>query len=338
MTLFKKFIYIFFANIININLFFLKNIKRDNFVYFRIISFGDTFTYYINNYSKIKNKKIKILVFSQLEKKIADFFFTKNKIKKLLFLVPNFIPMYTINDLLNKKKYFIPSSIYDLNQAKLKVQSKHKNLLINLLKSKLNLVSENLKKIQNEKYCVIFIKHNNNNKNDIAGSNSRQTSDLNKIFKVINFLTNYKFKIVILGDKNDKSLDILKIYYKNDKDIIFFKDLSDSYSVIDQLFVHQHSTLTIGNCSGALIIPIYLKKKIIFFDYFKQNYYSLVHSKNIKNFYKKIIFNNKVEVLTEKILKNISNKKIPLKGTFKIKENSYNEIKKHIQKYVSKFY
>lgn len=334
MILFKKFIYFFFTNIININLFFLKNYKKDNFVYFKIISFGDTFTYYINNYSKIKNQRVKILVFSQLDRKIADFFFTKNKIKKLLFLVPNFIPIYTINNLLNKKKNFIPSSDYDLNQAKLKVQSKHKNLLINLLKSKINLVSESLKKIQNEKYCVIFIKHNNNNKNDISGSNSRQTSDFNKIFKVINFLTNYKFKIVILGNKNDKSLNILKKYYKSDKNIIFFKDLSNSYSVIDQLFVHQHSTLTIGNCSGAFIIPIYLKKKIILFDYFKQNYYSLVHSKNIKNFYKKIIFNNKEKVLTEKILKDISNKKIPSKITYKIKENSFNEIKKYIQKYI----
>jgi hypothetical protein len=331
MILLKKIIYIFFANIINVNLFFLKKVKGDNFVYFKMISFGDTFTYYINNYFKIENKKIEILIFSQFEKKIANFFFPKNKIKKLLFLVPNFVPIYAINNLLNKKKFFIPSSAYDLDQAKLKVQNKHKNLLINLLKSKLNLVSEKLKKIQNEKYCVIFIKHNNNNKNDITGSNSRQTSDFKKIFKIINFLINYKRKVVILGDKSDKSINILKIYYKNNKDIIFFKDLSNSYSIVDQLFVHQHSLLTIGNCSGAFIIPIYLKKKIIFFDYFKQNYYSLVHSKNIKNFYKKIIFNNKEKILTKKILENISNKRISLKKNFEIKENNYNEIKKEIQ-------
>jgi hypothetical protein len=330
MILLKKIVYIFFANIININLFFLKKVKKDKFIYFKIISFGDTFTYYIDNYFKIKNKKIKIIIFSQLEKKIADFFFPKNKIKKLLFLVPNFVPIYFINNLLNKKKYFIPSSIYDLDQAKLKVQNKHKNLLINLLKSKLNLVSEKLKKIQNEKYCVIFIKYNNNDKNDITDSNSRQTSDFKKIFKIINFLIKYKSKVVILGDKSDKSVNILKIYYKNNKDIIFFKDLSNSYSVIDQLFVHQHSSLTIGNCSGAFIIPIYLKKKIILFDYFKQNYYSLTHSKNIKNFYKKIIFNKKEQILSKKILENILNKKKSLK--FEIKENTYNEIKKQIEK------
>jgi hypothetical protein len=330
MILLKKIVYIFFANIININLFFLKKVKKDKFIYFKIISFGDTFTYYIDNYFKIKNKKIKIIIFSQLEKKIADFFFPKNKIKKLLFLVPNFVPIYFINNLLNKKKYFIPSSIYDLDQAKLKVQNKHKNLLINLLKSKLNLVSEKLKKIQNEKYCVIFIKYNNNDKNDITDSNSRQTSDFKKIFKIINFLIKFKSKVVILGDKSDKSVNILKIYYKNNKDIIFFKDLSNSYSVIDQLFVHQHSSLTIGNCSGAFIIPIYLKKKIILFDYFKQNYYSLTHSKNIKNFYKKIIFNKKEQILSKKILENILNKKKSLK--FEIKENTYNEIKKQIEK------
>jgi hypothetical protein len=106
--------------------------------------------------------------------------------------------------------------------------------------------------------------------------------------------------------------------------------LSNSYSVIDQLFVHQHSSLTIGNCSGAFIIPIYLKKKIILFDYFKQNYYSLTHSKNIKNFYKKIIFNKKEQILSKKILENILNKKKSLK--FEIKENTYNEIKKQIEK------
>jgi hypothetical protein len=329
----KKIIYVFFANFININLFFLKDLKRNNFVYFKIISFGDTFTYYINNYFKINKNKKKILIFSQFEKKIAEFFFSKNKIKKIFFLIPYFIPIYSISHLLNKKNYFKSSEIYDLNLAKLNVKNKHKNLLINLLKSKINFVSENLKKFQNEKYCVIFVKHNNNNKNDVTGSNSRQTTDFKKIFKIINFLTYLKSKVVILGTKNDKSINILKKYYKNNKNILFFKDLSNSYSITDQLFIHQYSALSIGNCSGAFIIPIYLKKKIIFFDHFKQNFFSLVYSENIKNFYKKIIINNKEQVLTNKILDKILSKKISLQKKFTIKENTYSEIKNQIQKY-----
>ena len=330
----KKIIYIFFANFININLFFLSKFKIDSAIYFRMISFGDTFTYYINNYFKIKNRKKKILIFSQFEKKIADFFFPETTIKKILFLVPYFIPMYTISKLLDKKKYFNYTKDYDLDTATLSVNNKHKNLLIYLLKSKLNLVSENLKKIKNLKYCVIFIKHNNNNKNDITGSNSRQTSNFTKIFKIINFLTILKKKVVVLGDKNDKSVTILKTYYKNNKKIIFFNDLSKSYSVIDQLYLHQHSSLSVGNCSGAFIMPIYLKKRIIFFDHFKQNFFSLVYSKNIKNFYKRIILNNKEQILTDKILNKILNTKKSFQERFIIKENSYNEIKNYIQKYI----
>jgi hypothetical protein len=329
----KKIIYIFFANFININLFFFKKIKKNNFIYFQTISFGDTFTYYIHNYFKINKKKIIILIFSQFEKKIVEFFFPENMIKKIFFLVPNFIPIYTISELLNKKKYFDPTKIYDLNLLKVKVENKHRNLLINLLKSKINLVSRNLKKIQNEKYHVIFIKHNNDDKNDITGSNSRQTANFEKIFKIIDFLTSYSGKVIILGENSDKSIYILKKNYKNNNNILFFKDLSNSYSVIDQLFLHQHSALTIGNCSGALIIPIYLKKKIIFFDYFKANY-SLAYGKNIKNFYKKIILDNKEKVLTETILKNILNQKKPLIENFEIKENTYNEIKKQIEKFI----
>jgi len=331
----KKIIYIFFANLINTNLFFLKKFKVENVIYFRMISFGDTFTYYINNYFKIKNKNKKILIFSQFEKKIADFFFPETAIKKILFLVPYIIPIYTISKLLDKKKYFNYTKDYDLNTGRLSVNNKHKNLLIYLLKSKQNLVSENLKKIRNLKYCVIFIKHNNNNKNDITGSNARQTSNFKKIFKIINLLTTLKNKVVVLGNKNDKSVNILKTYYRNRKEIMFFNDLSKSYSVIDQLYLHQHSSLSVGNCSGAFIIPIYLKKRIIFFDHFKQNFFSLVYSKNIKNFYKKIIFNNKEQILTDKIIKKILNTKKSSQEIFVIKENSYNEIKNYILKNIN---
>jgi hypothetical protein len=38
MILLKKIIYIFFANIINVNLFFIKKVKGDNFVFFKMIS------------------------------------------------------------------------------------------------------------------------------------------------------------------------------------------------------------------------------------------------------------------------------------------------------------
>lgn len=324
----KEFIYQFLTNLININIFFLKKFSKNKYIYSKRISFGDTFTFFIENFYKIKNKKI--IIFSKLEEKISKLIFSEEKIKKILFLIPSFIPTYRISYLLQNKKNFNQRNSYDVNEEKLKVKNKHKNLLINILNNNIKYISPNLKNFQNQKYYLISIKHFDKNKNKIIGAHTRATSDFEKVYKLINFLS--KNKVIILGNKYDKSYKILKKNYKNKKNIFFFKDLSKSQSIIDQLFIHYYAFLAVGNASGAFIMSIYLKKKIIFFDtlIFKINKNSLLISNNIKNLYKKIIYNNKTEILSDKHVELILTKKINSRNKYQIKENNFYEIKNEI--------
>jgi len=325
----KEFIYKFFSNLINFNLYLKKN-SNTEYIYSNKISFGDIFTFCIENYFKITNKKNKIIIFSKLEKKITELFFKKKIIEKLFILIPSFIPTYRISFLLKSKKYFNPPKTYNLNEAKLKVQNKHKNLLTRILNNNIHNISPELIKFQYEKYYLIFIKHYDKNKNSINDAHSRATSNLKKVYRLINFLS--KNKVIILGDKKDKSYKILKNYYKIKKNIFFFQDLSKNQSMLDQLFVHYYATLAIGSASGAFIMSIYLKKKIIFFDTlkFEINKNSLLTSKNIKNIFKKIIYNKKEEVFSDKHVNFFSNEKKILKNKYYIKENSFYEIKNAI--------
>ena len=134
---FKEYIYIFFANTINFNLYLIKKFNKQKYIYSNEISFGGTFSYYIENYSKIIQNNLKILVFSQLEKKIAEFFFSNNFIANLFILVPHYIPVYKINFLLKKKNYYEPTTLFEKYfPKKIKSLNKQKKLLIYLLKKK----------------------------------------------------------------------------------------------------------------------------------------------------------------------------------------------------------
>ena len=298
------------------------------------MAFGDTFINYINNYHKInKENNVTIIITSELEKKLAEFFFTKNNIKETFFLIPAFVPVYPIFEILNRKRGLSSNMGYDLDNAKLIVKNLHKKILINKLKDKIYLVSSDLRKIQDKKYFVIFVKHYDKNINNINGSFSRQTSKFYKIFQIIDFLKAHKITVLIFGNKYEESVQIIKKKYKDDKTVLFFYELSKSYSIIDQLFVFRFSSLCIGSNSGAFIIPTYLKKKIIFFDGFSQNFDSLTKAKNIKNFYKTILYRKKNYIFTYKILLEILNKKkLGINIKYEIKENSFDEMKSTIEK------
>jgi len=328
MKLLKEVIYIFFSNLININLFIIKIFKKKNYIYSKKISFGDTFIFYINNYFKIKRYKLKIIVFSKLEHEISKLFFPKRFIIKTLFLIPKFIPVYRINILLLQKKYFQPSTYYELDSSKKLIFLKLKVLLIKLLKKNINNVSEEVKKLRSQKFILIFVKHYNKNFS-LKGSEPRQTSDFQKIYQTINFLLKNKIKIVVMGNKYDKSLGILKNKYCHSKNIIFFDKISLNYSIFDQLYVHYYSLFYIGSDSGALIISRYLKKKMIIFDSIRNKNESYQKSKDNLILFKKIIYNKKKQILSQQIhINNIEN----IDGKYIIKENSFLEIKNALSK------
>ena len=331
---FKKIIYKLITKLIIINLIFYKKFSSKNNIYFRHISFGDSFTNYIENYDVIKKKKLKVLVLSKLEKKIADFIFHGNQISKIFFLIPSFIPVYTIRSLLNKSEYFIPTKIYDPDLETIKARNKHKNLLVKLLKKNIQFVSDELIKFKKQKYFLISIKHFNNDKEQIDPSYVRQTCNLNKIYEVINFLLKKKITIIMMGDKFDISFKIFKKTFN--KKILFFNDLSKSQSMVDQVFIHYYSSLWIGNASGSSIISLYLKKKCILIDTVKWKIckFSMFHSKNILEIFKKIVYNNKCEYLSDVHINKVLKKKLCLNNKYKIIENSAELIISKLRRFV----
>jgi len=329
----KKIVYKLIAKLIIFNLIVYKKFINKNNIYFKKISFGDTFVNYIENYDIIKKKKLKLLVLSKLEKKIANFFFD-NHISKILFLIPSFIPVYSICSLLNTSKYFCPSEIYYINEAKIKAKNRHKNLLLGLLKKNIKFVSNKLVELKNQKYFLISIKHYNNNKEQIESSFCRQTSNLNKIYQVINFLLKKKITVIVMNNKYDGSYKFLKKNFN--KKILFFNDLSKSQSIVDQVFIHYYSSLWIGNSSGSSIISLYLKKKCIIIDSVKWtiNKFALFHSKNILQIYKKIFYNKKVEHFSDVHINRILKQNLSLDNKYKIIENSADLIVNKLRRFI----
>jgi hypothetical protein len=331
----KKITYVFFSNLINFNLFFLKKFSNKNYIYSDTISFGETFVFYIHNYHKINNdNNKKVLVFSKFEENIAKLFFTKKKIKRIFFLLPFFIPVYGVSVLMQKKKYFTPSISLLINYKKRKILNQHKIILIKLLKKNINVISPELKKIQNEKFILMFVKHHKNKRKIIDGSYARHTQDFKKIHKLINFFLKKKIKIIIFGNEYDESLSILKDKHGNNKhNVLFFKDISFKQSIYDQLFVHYYSLLSIGSDSGAFIMSQYLKKRILYFDTFEIKNQFYQKYKKTKTLYKKIIYDGKIKNLS---LTNLN--KIPkMHNKYSITENSFSEIINELRKIKYKF-
>lgn len=227
-----------------------------------------------------------------------------------------------------QKKYFQPSDNYELDYSKKLIFNKLKVLLIKLLKKNINNVSQEIKKLRNEKFILIFVKHYKNNFG-LKGSEPRQTSNFHKIYQTINYLLKNKIKVVVMGNKYDKSLEILKNKYCPSKNIVFFDKISLNYSIFDQLYVHYHSLFYIGSDSGALIISRYLKKKMIIFDSIRDKNESYQKSKDNLILFKKIIYNKKKQILSQQI--HINNNE-NIVGKYIIKENSFLEVKNALSK------
>jgi len=312
-------IYAFFNYLIKINLSLIKNKVVSNFAFSKY-AFGDIFAALIQNYNKIQNSKLKILVYSDFEEKLARLFFQKDKIKKTFFYLPEWVPIYSLKQ--NLKNLQILNRSYKKN-----ITSNEKKILIKILNENLNWVSPKIKKLQNQKYVLLLVKHYNHDTNNLNSPFHRQTSDLEKVFKIINFLLKKKLKIILLGNNKDYYLKKVKKFSKN-KNILYFNELSINTSLIDQLFLHYNCKFSIGTDCGAFIMSIFLKKKIIFFDALLNNE-GLNRLKNVYFLYKNIHYKGKIYYLTDKYR---INKNFIIKNNYSIVENSYHDIKKAINK------
>ena len=311
---------IFFYKILSFII--IKSLKKNNKIaYYKNFGFGDSiFFYLLFKLKKIKTKS-SIFCFTKDQFKTAQFFLNKKDIRKLFILIPNFIDHVLLSKILLRSQYFKPIQIKNFEK------SITQNLMIRkIIKNnvKKNLVSSTIKKITNQKYVCLFVKHYHSNCKKILPS-ARNTADLKKIEKLINYLLENKIRVIILGNNTDKFPKYIKKKIINPK-LLFFNEISKDYSLNDQFYLADNCHFYIGSASGTSIPYYLLNKNILHFDTTK----SLTDKKqkNIKWLYKKIRINKKLRILDNEFV-NSTNK------TFlNLKENTFNEIVRNVKNFL----
>jgi hypothetical protein len=327
-NLIKFVIYSFYSKLILIEIRLRKLFfSNEILIYTNSFGFGDFVALSINLIGKLNNKK-KLLCYSYNQLDIANFYFDQNKIRKIFFRLPKYLDeSYLGNNFLVKSKYFKPTVIENYINKKISISDLYygNRKIIKYIKKRLKkkIINTNLKKIFDKETFSIFIKHYNNKKY-IANFGRRQTADIRKIYKLINFLIKKNFNILILGTKLDKFTSVCKLKYNNkNKNIFFLQDISRKYSIHEQVYVALNSKGYIGSISGACSFFLMLNKKILFIDSVI-NYSDKMWKKNVMFLYKQIKISNRYQKIIFREIYNIKEKKI------KIMENSYDEIKNKV--------
>jgi hypothetical protein len=295
----------------------------------RGFGFGDHIAFCLNIKKKVK-KNAWLFCYSNQQFENALFFYDKKLIIKAFFAIPKFL---NENHLGNKYLY---NDIFFKPQ---KIKSPHNNNIennlfygtkpqIEFIKTRLKKfkISSKLKNILKKKTIVIGIKNFSLKKkvNSNVNFQKRQTRDLKKIFKLLKNISKKNINIIILGTASEHFIKIYinkKILVKN---IYLFKDLSDNYSIADQVFLAQNAYGYFGNGYGAMIFFDILVKKILLIDYVWDDANNLC-KKNRLHLYKKIINKKNMRIEICNLFKTYNNK------DHKILENTYGEIYKNFK-------
>ena len=287
--------------------------------------FGDHVSFCVNIKNKIK-KNNKIFCFSQLQYEVATFFYDKKYVIKSILPIPKFLNESRLGfKFLQNDINFKPSKLTSPHGKNYKLtlnygtQNQIKFILKNLKKFK---ISKKLSLVLKKKVIVIGIKNFSleNKVNKDINFQVRQTRDLNKVYKLMNYIKNKDIKIIIMGKIRDNFIKIIKS--KNiidNKKVFLFKDLSKKYSIADQVYLAEKSTGFVGNGYGAMVFFDILKKKTILFDYVWVKHNNLFH-KNRLCLYKKVV--NVVTKNTQRFM----HTKFYSPKYYKLIENNYDEI------------
>jgi hypothetical protein len=297
----KFIIYNFFSNIIIFSI-FVEKIKKKNILYSNCFGFGD-YVHFCENIRKKLNKNNKIFCFSQAQFEIAKFFCEEKYIVKSFILMPRLLSESHLgyNFLLNNK-IFTPINLTKLGPDLKKIHISDFYVgttnTINFLKKKINEnnISKNVANIFNKPTICLYIKNFLNVKNNHINFQVRQTRDLVKIERLINFLIRKNVNLIILGKERDNFIKILSLKMKQKilKNIFLLKDLSDNYSIQDQAYVALKSIGYIGSLSGAMCFFGLFNKKSVIID--SPLSYNDKYFKNFYFLYKKI-YNKKKKTL-----------------------------------------
>ena len=320
----KYLVYYFYSKIIIFSL-YLNNLKKKNYLYSDHFGFGDFCVYCYIMSTKIKKKKI--FCFSKLQYEIATFFFEKKYIETSFLLLPRSMNDSHIGyNFLSKNNNFKSTKTpYWISPKKIKIPTHDYFLrsekLIRYVKSRINIdnVSENIISVFKKPSLLLFIKNFSQKKNNHLNFQVRQTRDLNKIYKLINFLSDKNLNIVILGKKNDNFIKTFpNSILEKKKNVFLFNDLSKYHSIYDQAYLAQNSIGFLGNMSGPASFYGILNKEGIIID--AASFYSDHYFKNFLFLYKKI-YDKKNDTFRNFIWQQYYEP-----DNFKIVENDYEEI------------
>lgn len=277
--------------------------------------YGDHVTFCVNIKNKI-GKKGKIFCYSQLQYETACFFYDKKNIIKSFLPLPKYLNESGIGF-----KYLYPNKIFNPENIKSphnkKISAYH---LYYGTKDQIKFIRNNLKrfsiskkliKILEKKTITLFVKNFSLKKNVNKDINFqvRQTRNLDKIYKLINYIKRKKIKLIILGTNKDHFIKIIqnkKII--DNKNVYLFKQISKNYSIADQAYLAENSLGYIGSYSGSDAFFQILRKKIINIDMvqwkhlrlWKKNRYCIFKYAINKENKKKYIFNNTFSYSLEK--------------------------------------
>ena len=328
------------AKFVDLNISYLKKINKNKLIAIDNFSFGDSWRFYIDKYYEIQNSDRKIIIFSINDERVVEFFFQKKDYSKILILIPLKLSWIIIESL-NKFKNFRSITSTHSRLKSYHFTKNQKKLIDYKLKKKK--IYKKIKQLKKDNYITFFLKHYNDNSEDLSGSRSRQTSDLKKIFEIFQYLISQKLKILILGNDLDLgTLLIKKLIKKKFKNkIIFFKEFSEKFSLADQIFAIKNSIGYVGSSASPSDVALSLNKKVLVFDRIYHDYrhpgllkkgnieeiYYDKKNKNLKMLYKRIqIKKSKPQILKYTTQVKLTNKK------FIIIENNSKEIISNIKK------
>ena len=323
-------IYFYYANFIKLSLLLAKFFKI-RLIYTNHYGYGD-FVLFCNYFRNKVNSKNKIFCFSNLQYKIARFFFKDKFIYKSLILMPEILNESHLGiNFLNHIKNFNPRNpvkkasdgkyftISHLSHA----TKESMGFIHNRIRQ--NTISNKVRQVCKKKTICLYIKTFNYKKNNHLNFQTRQTRNLKKIYDLIYLINKKKINLIILGNNKDQFIKSLPKKISQDlKYVYLFKDISKDYSIADQAYVGKNSYGYIGSGSGANVFFNLLNKKLIYID--------AVLSPTDKYWKKTITF-------IYKKVKNIKNNKVRImkwefydEKKFKIIENRFCDIKKSINK------
>ena len=163
----------------------------------------------------------------------------------------------------------------------------------------------------------------------------RQTSDILKSNKIIDFVLKKNLNVCIVGNKNEKIIRHVELSYRDEikkNKIFFLKNLCPDYKFSDQLYIFYKSLCYVGSHAGPLVPYYYLKKKAISFDVFYRSEWEKINFSNFIFLYKKIKIDNSIYILDDYYCKNIK------KYNYDLIEVSADEIIDNLNKLLKDLY